>query len=115
MRSTSPENSTERCRGRRPGTVAAGAAILAFALALCVAEAAGPQPAAEAACAAARDRDLRALAVEAIAIAGALDTDAAIADAPEYELSETKKAVLADIERARLAVWDRYRRCLAGP
>lgn len=71
----------------------------------------------QAACAAARDRALQSLAQEAISIESALDNDAAVSGAPEYDLQETRDAVIADIERERDAVQKRYRACIAekGP
>lgn len=73
---------------------------------------AGP-PADDAACRAARDRALQALASEALSLQSALDNDAAISGAPEYLLQETRDALIADIDRERAAVRERYRQCIA--
>jgi len=75
---------------------------------------AGAAPPSADACAAARDRALTALDSEAIAIASALDADAALADAATYELEKTTQALLAEIERERQEAEERYRRCRAG-
>lgn len=73
----------------------------------------GAGPAGETGCRAARDRALEALANEAISIESALDNDAAVAGAPEYLLQEALDALIADIDRERAAVRERYRRCVA--
>jgi len=64
-------------------------------------------------CEAVRDKALSALATERISIESALDNDAAISGAPEYDLQEARDAVIADINREREAVRQRYRQCVA--
>jgi hypothetical protein len=73
----------------------------------------GAGPADETECRAARDRALEALANETISIESALDYDTAISGAPEYLLEEARDALIADIDRERAAVRERYRRCVA--
>ena len=110
MKSTNPER--RPCRGFRfaaTGAACLGLSVLAFAC-----PAAAEPPRLEF-CAAARDRALQALAEEAIAITSALDTDAAVADAPEYELAEARAALLATLERERAEAEARYRRCRGEP
>lgn len=66
------------------------------------------------ACTIVRDQALWALMSEEKSIIALFDADAALTDAPVYELEQTLKGLLADIERERYAVDDRYEECLAA-
>lgn len=76
------------------------------------ADATGPESAAPEACAATRDKALGTLDEAKLAIEMAIDNDIAIAGSPEYELLQTKDQQDKEIERERLKVWERYRRCV---
>jgi hypothetical protein len=65
------------------------------------------------ACTASRARALEALARAANDILQMLDTDAAVDGAPEYELQQAQDGQMAEIERARRDVEERFRRCVA--
>jgi hypothetical protein len=73
--------------------------------------AAEPASAAPPACIAARDKALSVLDEAALAIETAIDSDAAIAGSPEYELMQTKDEQIGKIEQERRDVLERYRRC----
>jgi len=55
---------------------------------------------------------MAALDDEAVSVANALDADAALAEAPTYELEKAAETVRAGIEQDRQKVEARYRRCL---
>lgn len=91
----------------------AALAIAASANVTAIAGTAAGSPADDA-CAVSRDLALKPLREEAIAIEAAFDNDAAISGAAEYRLEEARKALIADIDRQRDAVEQRYRQCIDG-
>lgn len=66
-------------------------------------------------CRAERDRRLGALEHEEQSLRTMVDTDAAMVDAPEFQLRKTERALMKAVQEDKDAARARYRACLRAP